>query len=65
MAGDDGRTSIGRPTRCVDLAAVLALRAGGRGEGPTLREALALYERKGDLVQAGRVRDRLVGAPAA
>ena len=47
----------------LDLAAVLASAGGGQGEGPTLRQALQLYERKGNVVQAVRVRDRLVGAP--
>ncbi|MEP6638682.1 MAG: AAA family ATPase [Chloroflexota bacterium] len=47
-----------------DLAAVQALAGRQQGEGPPLREALRLYERKGDVVQAARVRDRLVVSPA-
>ena len=47
-----------------ELAAVHALAGGEQAEGPPLREALRLYERKGDIVQAARVRDRLVASPA-
>jgi len=46
-----------------DLAEVLAL-AGRQDEtGPPLREALALYERKGDVTSVARVR-RLLEAPS-
>ena len=47
-----------------ELAAVHALAGREGAEGPPLREALRLYERKGDIVQAARVRDRLVASPA-
>ena len=47
-----------------ESAAVQALAGRGHAEGPPLREALRLYERKGDIVQAARVRDRLVASPA-
>jgi len=47
----------------VDLAEVLRLAGHEQEEGPPLREALALYERKGDVVLAGRVRERLAAAP--
>ena len=47
-----------------ELAAVHALAGREQAEGPPLREALRLYERKGDVVQAARVRDRLVASPA-
>jgi hypothetical protein len=43
----------------VDLADVLELEGRPNEAGPPLREALALYERKEDVVSAGRVRSRL------
>ena len=42
-----------------DLAAALEIAGRPHDEGPSLRKALHLYERKGDVVQAGRIRDRL------
>ena len=49
----------------VDLAVIL--RAGGDegSSGPPLREALELYERKGDRVSAGKVRILLEAIPTA
>jgi class 3 adenylate cyclase/tetratricopeptide (TPR) repeat protein len=43
----------------VDLDEVLGSAGRVAEQGPPLREALALYERKGDVVLAGRVRERL------
>jgi class 3 adenylate cyclase/tetratricopeptide (TPR) repeat protein len=48
-----------------DLADILVLAGRTDDEGPPLRKALQLYERKGDVVQAARVRTRLVGSPVA
>jgi class 3 adenylate cyclase/tetratricopeptide (TPR) repeat protein len=48
-----------------DQATVLELSGRGEAAGPPLREALAVFERKGDLVSAGRVRARLAGAIGA
>ena len=45
----------------VDLEAVLKL--GSRGGRPELEQALALYERKGNLVMAERTRSRLAEVP--
>ena len=47
-----------------DLAEVLAI-TGAQSEGPPLREALELYVRKGDVIQAERIRGRLVDASVA
>jgi hypothetical protein len=43
----------------VDLHEVLRLAGQWDESGPPLREALALYEQKGDLVMASRLRARL------
>jgi tetratricopeptide (TPR) repeat protein len=48
----------------LDLAEVIATIGAGESPGPPLREALRLYEEKGDLVSADRVRARM-GATAA
>jgi len=48
----------------IDLAEVFTSIGDGESAGPPLREALELYERKGDVVSAGRLRDRLTPAPA-
>jgi ATP/maltotriose-dependent transcriptional regulator MalT len=44
-----------------DLAEVLELVGDPESSGPPLREALALYERKGDLASARRLRERTDG----
>jgi len=49
----------------VDQAEVLELVDGQESSGPPLREALRLYERKGDVVSAGRVRSRLLEVSSA
>jgi class 3 adenylate cyclase/tetratricopeptide (TPR) repeat protein len=49
----------------VDQAEVLELAEGPDAAEPPLREALKLYERKGDLVSAGRVRSRLLEGSSA
>jgi len=46
-----------------ELAEVLVLVGRPESAGPPLREALELYERKGDVVSAGRVRERLAALP--
>src|SRR6266540_5681129 len=52
----------GRGDACADLAEVFEL-AGQRDEATAaLEEALALYERKGNLVMAERTKDRLAAA---
>ncbi len=43
----------------LDLAEVLRVIGAKDTQEPPLREALALFERKGDVVSAGRTRDRL------
>ncbi|TAK01949.1 MAG: adenylate/guanylate cyclase domain-containing protein [Chloroflexota bacterium] len=48
-----------------DLAIVLRLVGDLESSGPPLREALELYERKGDRVSAERVRSLLEGVPAS
>ena len=45
-----------------DLATALGIAGRGNDEGPSLRKALHLYEQKGDVVQAGRIRDQLAGS---
>jgi tetratricopeptide (TPR) repeat protein len=47
----------------MDLSEVLQLLGRRNEEGPHLREALALYQQKGDVVLAGRVLDRLAAVP--
>jgi class 3 adenylate cyclase/predicted ATPase len=49
----------------VDLADVLQLAGRTHEQGPPLREALELYDRKGDVVLAGVVRERLRAAQSA
>jgi ATP/maltotriose-dependent transcriptional regulator MalT len=49
----------------VDLAEVHRLAGDPESSGPPLREALELYERKGDRVSAERVRSLLEGVPAS
>ncbi len=49
----------------VDQAEVLEHAEGPGAAEPPLREALKLYERKGDLVSAGRVRNRLLEVSSA
>ena len=46
-----------------DLSETFGLLGRADEEGPHLREALALYQRKGDVVLAARVRDRLARIP--
>ena len=48
----------------VDLAEVLELAGRPHEQGPLLREALELYERKGDLVLSRVVRERLAVIPS-
>ena len=57
--GDESDDLANRPDATLDLAEVLEL-AGQREEAMTeLEHALALYERKGNLVMAARARERL------
>ena len=49
----------------VDLADVLQLAGRKHEEGPPLREALDLYDRKGDVVLAAAVRERLGATQSA
>jgi class 3 adenylate cyclase/tetratricopeptide (TPR) repeat protein len=48
-----------RAEALADLAEVLGILHDEEGAGPPLREALSLYERKGDVVSAGRLRERV------
>jgi class 3 adenylate cyclase/tetratricopeptide (TPR) repeat protein len=48
-----------------DLADVLVLAGQGNDGGPPLRKALQLYEQKGDVIQAERVRTRLIESSVA
>jgi hypothetical protein len=48
-----------------DLAEVYSLIGDEQAEGPVLRQALELYERKGNRAQAGRIRLRLTEASPA
>jgi class 3 adenylate cyclase/tetratricopeptide (TPR) repeat protein len=48
----------------LDLAEVLQLIGRAQEQGPPLREALNLYERKGDVVLAGVARERLAATPS-
>jgi hypothetical protein len=57
------RQARGRVLALVDLAEVLGL--AGHDARPELERALALYERKGNLVMAARTRSRLAGAGRA
>ena len=47
-----------------DLGDVFLAVGDPESSGPPLREALELYERKGDVVSAGRLRER-IGVAAA
>jgi len=44
---------------------VLEVAGDHESAGPPLREALELYEQKGDVVSAQRLRDRIDAVPAA
>ncbi len=48
----------------LDLSEVLRLAGHEHEQGPHLREALALYQQKGDVVLAGAARDRLAAVPS-
>ena len=49
----------------VDLAEVYRVIGAANEQEPPLREALALFERKGDVVSAGRAREWLTRLSAA
>ena len=51
-----------RAEALVDLAETLEIIGDRESAGPPLREALALFEQKGDLVTARRVRERMAGS---
>ena len=53
-----------RADALVDFAEVLELVGDLESSGPPLQEALELYQQKGDVVSARRLRDRLAPAPA-
>jgi len=53
-----------RADALVDLADVLEAIGDAESAGPPLREALDLFVRKGDLVSAGRLRERIDAVPA-
>jgi hypothetical protein len=53
-----------RADALTDLGDVFLAVGDPESSGPPLREALELYERKGDVVSAGRLRER-IGVAAA
>jgi tetratricopeptide (TPR) repeat protein len=54
-----------RADALTDLAEVLGVTGDHESAGPPLQEALDLYEQKGDVVSAQRLRDRISAVPAA
>jgi class 3 adenylate cyclase/tetratricopeptide (TPR) repeat protein len=54
-----------RAEALVELADVLEAIGDGESSGPPLREALTLFEQKGDVVSAGRLRERMQAVPSA